>query len=115
MDIARGAVGMRTEIGTCGSGLLQNESEHRDLLRLEMNCQLEAVGKKRLHHQAHLVFGWVAFYLCMNLEVICGDPLGQMRQRGFGLLGRELIGKLDVYRERKISGEAAAGIPKRCE
>jgi hypothetical protein len=51
---------MRTELGTRLSWFDESESEHGDLLGLEVNRQLEAIRKQRLHHQAHLVFGRIS-------------------------------------------------------
>jgi hypothetical protein len=81
------------------------------LPRLKVNCQLEAIGKKRLHHQSHLVFRRVSFCPRMNFDVICSDPLRQMSKHRVGLLRREpkLVCELDVDRERKSAVKRPPG------
>jgi hypothetical protein len=39
----------------CRSGFHKSQSAHGDYLGFEMNPELEPVGERRLHHQAHLV------------------------------------------------------------
>jgi hypothetical protein len=42
--------------------------------------------QQRLHHQAHLVFGGIAFRGCLNAKPIGRNPFRQMGQRGLQLL-----------------------------
>ncbi len=102
---------MRMELGTRLSGFDESEGEHGDLLGLEVNRQLEAIRKQRLHHQAHLVFGRIALRPRMNFEAFCCDPLRQMGKDGLSLLPRlpKFVCKLDVDHQWKISREEARG------
>jgi hypothetical protein len=66
--------------------LNHSESEHGNLLGGEVCRQLKAIGKQRLHHQAHLVLGRIAcrrasilylsvmthFGRCANISRLCG-------------------------------------------
>jgi hypothetical protein len=58
------------------SGFVQYEREDRLLFDLIMNCQLEAVRKKSLHHQPKLVLGRVALCPRLDVESLRGGPLG---------------------------------------
>ena len=59
LGIAGRTLGVRAQTRAEFTGFDLHESQDWDIMSFKMNSQFEALGKKRLHHQAHLVFAGI--------------------------------------------------------
>ena len=98
---------MRPNAWAKHSLLIENKREHRHILVFKMDCQLEPIGKQRLHHEPDLILRRVSRELRPNDEMIGCDPPGPMREHRIFLLvrGHDLPGEFNIDEKREIRDE----------
>ena len=74
LGVARQSLGMWPESRTRLPRSKKNQSQCRSLPHFKMRGQFEAIGEQRLHHEPHLVFGWIARRLGLNDELVLRYP-----------------------------------------
>ena len=79
--------------------LRQDERKNWTLVRFAVNRQFEAVRKKGLHHQAHLIFRGAGARACLHVKSLIVGPFRQLGLQGLCFSRRKLI------RESYISGD----------
>ena len=73
---------MRLDFRPQLSGLIQNQREHRNLLDLVVDRQLEAIRQQSLHHQSILVLGRVAGSPRLDVIAIVERPFWRLLYEG---------------------------------
>jgi hypothetical protein len=83
----------------------QSQSEHGTFASFEMKPEFEAVGKQRLHHQAHLVLGGITCGARLDVESIHRERFRQLRP---DLAGHKFMREGNVIHQRKSGRETTA-------
>jgi len=92
------------------SGCLHEQCVDWKLPSFVVNCQLEAIRKERLHHQAHLVLAGIPLRACLDIETVGGHPFGQLWQQQLFLTVSDFVGELYVCDQRVIHRSEAPPI-----